>query len=862
MLAQTAAILVETAVASGLTPEHEINKLFDDSIAGLALNKVQTKAVQEIRSGLIALALSMKPNDAGGLSKSETLPEMNAVDPQVVQQIKDRLENARSESELKAIVADFEKYLRSNDQIKNLRSGALDYLLYEFGEITTKKDYVIGKNPSDKGKRALLLFRVLRGKNRTYQNKNRFINFYYLMLKTEDDEAIKDPMLAFHSRTDNFSAIFTDNMLNLAKKLVNVKRGANLKFKMDLPDSDKLVVEKLLAIEGDFIRRSLFDENLKQILDNLGSFVYSMAFEHHRIRQMRGMSQLGQSDEALDMKLETVFSLYDETNPALHFGLIIETAAAGLTEKKPGAWETLYGLSNTDKPEGVFKWLKELLEIKGTPDQVRQEMNNEIRQRAERYYTELSKGRAPVKANGFVLYIPPQTSRPPSTPVSGSTTGQPANMLRERPETEAAGLIQVISLSAQPVDRFELVSGRLRKLFENPESDNPDGINRLIAKAKGRHGRDPYHDALEAIANEVSGAGVSIFSLMAEGNSGVTRIEEQILKVMQGIDKIKNLSFKAYFDTIPAVTQSRGPGPNGASLRNGRSTFTEDNLPVSLQAPENEIAGPELYILRNKHIKTESWNIEKDVKDKILKIYQRIKLHEEGVLDVRDLGEYIQSIPGGIYGDYLRNDGVFYFRYFKQENKILIIALESKDEGHDTKWGLRESYRGYLSHYSGREFPKFEDLDVRFQHLGVLDAAMVTKMSSSELFDTQKALLKIWEVDLRNTRDEKEKKEIQKKIRSLKEQMGLEPKTGKGRYNRAMISNPGGIDLNSANMAMVIKRDGKGVPLPLSQQDMAQLSRIQGFVPVILEIKPATDLPILNELKQKLQNQPQFASVT
>ena len=62
-------------------------------------------------------------------------------------------------------------------------------------------------------------------------------------------------------------------------------------------------------------------------------------------------------------------------------------------------------------------------------------------------------------------------------------------------------------------------------------------------------------------------------------------------------------------------------------------------------------------------------------------------------------------------------------------------------------------------------------------------------------------------------------------------------------------NNFGGIDMNSANLAMTIKRDGKGVPLPLAQQDMAQLSRIQGFVPVIIEIKSAITLPIFSELQ-------------
>jgi len=67
------------------------------------------------------------------------------------------------------------------------------------------------------------------------------------------------------------------------------------------------------------------------------------------------------------------------------------------------------------------------------------------------------------------------------------------------------------------------------------------------------------------------------------------------------------------------------------------------------------------------------------------------------------------------------------------------------------------------------------------------------------------------------------------------------------------LATPGGIDLNSANLNLQIKRDGRGVPLPLAQQDMAQLNRIQGFDPVIMEIKPITTLPMLSELRQKLQ---------
>ena len=70
-----------------------------------------------------------------------------------------------------------------------------------------------------------------------------------------------------------------------------------------------------------------------------------------------------------------------------------------------------------------------------------------------------------------------------------------------------------------------------------------------------------------------------------------------------------------------------------------------------------------------------------------------------------------------------------------------------------------------------------------------------------------------------------------------------------GEADSAMSNTKGGIDLNSANVNLQIKRDGKGISLPLAQQDLAQLSQIQGFVPVILEIKPASALPLLNASK-------------
>jgi hypothetical protein len=48
---------------------------------------------------------------------------------------------------------------------------------------------------------------------------------------------------------------------------------------------------------------------------------------------------------------------------------------------------------------------------------------------------------------------------------------------------------------------------------------------------------------------------------------------------------------------------------------------------------------------------------------------------------------------------------------------------------------------------------------------------------------------------------------------------------------------------------LTIKRDGNGVSLPLSQQDLAQLNNIEGLEPVILSIKPASQTVLFSQLQ-------------
>ena len=72
----------------------------------------------------------------------------------------------------------------------------------------------------------------------------------------------------------------------------------------------------------------------------------------------------------------------------------------------------------------------------------------------------------------------------------------------------------------------------------------------------------------------------------------------------------------------------------------------------------------------------------------------------------------------------------------------------------------------------------------------------------------------------------------------------------------------GGIDFDPTNMNLQIKRDGKGVPLPLPQQNLEQIN-IQGLFPVIINITPinAQTLPIfLGQAPKEPAREPELAA--
>jgi len=65
----------------------------------------------------------------------------------------------------------------------------------------------------------------------------------------------------------------------------------------------------------------------------------------------------------------------------------------------------------------------------------------------------------------------------------------------------------------------------------------------------------------------------------------------------------------------------------------------------------------------------------------------------------------------------------------------------------------------------------------------------------------------------------------------------------------------GGIDLNPALLNLQIKRDGNGIPLPLNLQPIGDM-KIEGFIPMIINITPAANVPMLLGIADQVPAEP------
>ena len=94
----------------------------------------------------------------------------------------------------------------------------------------------------------------------------------------------------------------------------------------------------------------------------------------------------------------------------------------------------------------------------------------------------------------------------------------------------------------------------------------------------------------------------------------------------------------------------------------------------------------------------------------------------------------------------------------------------------------------------------------------------------------------------------------------LKQAFDSESKGGKFGFQSDDVASeekkPGGIDFNPANLNIRVRRDDQGLPLPWDSQPINNL-QIEGLTPVIINIVPVTNLPLL--LGQKSESSDELA---
>ncbi|MBP9853300.1 MAG: hypothetical protein KBD53_00355 [Candidatus Omnitrophica bacterium] len=109
-------------------------------------------------------------------------------------------------------------------------------------------------------------------------------------------------------------------------------------------------------------------------------------------------------------------------------------------------------------------------------------------------------------------------------------------------------------------------------------------------------------------------------------------------------------------------------------------------------------------------------------------------------------------------------------------------------------------------------------------------------------------------------------KEFQREQKNWKNKLYLNGWSGGDmKVNGVPVSNtknpetPGGIDLNPELLDLQIKRDGNGIPLPMLQQPADLLKNIEGFIPVIINLTPVTNMPFLLGLVDQEGNPTEYS---
>jgi hypothetical protein len=302
---------------------------------------------------------------------------------------------------------------------------------------------------------------------------------------------------------------------------------------------------------------------------------------------------------------------------------------------------------------------------------------------------------------------------------------------------------------------------------------------------------------------------------------------------------VRNALKKFGNEAMTALSKSQGPEERAFSLlkefeKRVGPLFSPDQFVLHLAF--SGFSAKEIFGKEDEYQGRKFFVVKEEVLDGLVDGYWALGVHSNGLIWLSEKGAKALKAGNPLALEvFLHEEAhVRYFQrhgHFERDNWDAFVITEMYGiatgllKARGKQYFLKEDKDGNPYGYA-KMFEVLDDITIR----NPLDKDQYMLKASEAFFAFENALRRT-----RNSREIDSLLDFLLQCTNLNQVMVLEDKKG-------------GIDLNADGLNMTIKRDGKGVPLPLSQQDMNALRTIEGFEPVIIQIEPAVNLPIFTEL--------------
>lgn len=749
------------------------------------------------------IALSEEVDSRADSAMASKRQQVKAEDlPQLIKDLRQKLEGMHKLHKITGELFEFQGRIRDSGLANADEFKMFGYFFSEVNPILMPKGIVLER---DQGDRPFLVYRIVKtteyaGRGEDFQiHEGKLISGS--LRKNEFFGEILTGMLL------PYSVIHMDHEAAAAERIreeIQKRRPAPILVPSDLEFvSNGLLNNRLTLLRKNFSGA----DSIQEIRTSIRSYNTNFYLGQHFQRQKKTVLTLmrDENDTMRSQALDYLFALLHSEDPvyglAYLMGLSVRVFnVLGTDLRRNVPWNVLTYLFETDDPRRVIDLLQKFVSspVMGIPA-----LNEEIRQRARKAYVLLSG----VQPDMYFVKLP------------GKKYEREA-AVRKAVETRFKNGSVWSSVLAFPL---KLLAGFMQKasdlMFKRADTPAPSQPEEAILApraipeetiADAQPAEDIVKEVMEKVKEILNDEFFMKGFIREIADDNYYQAIVQNLKYVINVPEAVNFKDSFFIGIIQMAMKDIDYLRNYSSFREFvRSVRSEmSGAQFSIIQPKDDSSESKekwisysLYSLSGgRFINSGRPKDDRELRNKIerfLKVYRDV---EEKRSQLGVLSSYSQSVPG-IYRIDLRNGWSVHFRFIPESRSLLIVGYGPKGVTHRGK-DLMSPFADHLLRYSRQSVIEASG--------GVIQLGDIKLKSDAAMVGDE--LLK---------RD-----------------------------------HVGGIDLDSSQLSLRIKRDGQGVPLPLVQQDINEMQRIQGFIPHILEIRPAAQLPIFSELHQKMRNAP------